>query len=233
MQAKVYSLLGEVLEEIELPSVFNTEKREDLIQRAVVSDRANERQPYGVDVNAGLRTSADYFATRRRTYRITIGREISRLPREKPGGGGLGKVRIVPQSVKGRQAHPPKVEKKWEKKMNKKEYLFALKSAIASINPIIVEDAFDALSKTKEINKFIETMRIKNILNTKKILIIVNKNKKAIKNIKDARVISVSDIQIKPTLKNLKVKYFAPGAKVIDQAIWTKSAIKNMGKILE
>lgn len=233
MQANVYSVSGEVLEKIELPSVFNTEKREDLIQRAVVSDMANERQPYGVDTLAGLRTSADYFASRQRTYRITVGREISRLPREKPGGGGLGKVRIVPQSVKGRQAHPPKAEKKWGKKMNKKEYFFALKSAIANVSPIIVEDTFESLNKTKEVNKFIETIKEKNILNNKKTLIIVDKNKKIAENIKDARVISVSEIQIKPKLKNLKVKYFAPGAKVISQAIWTKSAIKNIGKILE
>lgn len=232
MQANVYSINGEVLETIELPKVFDTELREDLIQRAVVTDLANKRQPYGVDKLAGLRTSAEYFGCRRRTYRITIGREISRLPREKPGGGGLGKVRIVPNSVKGRRAHPPKVEKIWTKKMNKKEYLFALKSAIANVTPIVVDDSFERLSKTKDAQKVIEVMRSKKILNYKKPLIIVDKNKKIFENLKDTTVLAVSEIQLKPRLKNISVSNFAPGTKVIPQAIWTKSAIKNIGEIL-
>ena len=64
---------------------------------------------------------------------MTINRGMSRLPREKLGGGGLGKVRMVPQSVGGRVAHPPKKEKNYEKKINMKEYMLALKSAIAAL----------------------------------------------------------------------------------------------------
>ncbi|MFN3528272.1 MAG: 50S ribosomal protein L4, partial [Candidatus Altarchaeaceae archaeon] len=108
-EINVYDLNGEVIEKIKFPEILNEKLRIDLIQRAVVSELANKRQPYGTDKLAGLRTSADYFDVRRRTYRITIGRDISRLPRIKPGGGGLGAVRIVPNAVKGRAAHPPKV----------------------------------------------------------------------------------------------------------------------------
>jgi len=166
--ANVYNLSGKPEGKISLPKVFNTEYRPDLIQRAVVSKQAQERQPYGTDPRAGLKTSADYYANRKHTYRLTINRGMSRLPREKPGGGGLGKVRMVPHSVKGRRAHPPK-NKDYSKKINKKEYEAALKSSIAATAnkeivekrghllakiselPLIVEDAMESLKKTKDV----------------------------------------------------------------------------------
>ncbi|MBM3309468.1 MAG: 50S ribosomal protein L4 [Candidatus Altiarchaeales archaeon] len=166
--ANVYSLDGKAEGKINLPTVFKTEYRPDLIQRAVVSQQANRRQTYGTDPYAGLRTSADYYANRKHTYRITINRGMSRLPREKPGGGGLGKVRRVPHSVKGRSAHGP-VNKDFSKKINKKEYEKALKSAIAATAvkeiveqrghklgkiaelPIVIDDKLESLKKTKDV----------------------------------------------------------------------------------
>jgi len=107
----IYSMKGDVTGSIDLPDVFNTPYRPDLIQRAVVSIQSMIRQSYGTSPVAGLNTSAGYYGRRGRRYRQTINKEMSRLPREKPGGGGLGKVRRVPQSVGGRRAHPPKSEK--------------------------------------------------------------------------------------------------------------------------
>jgi large subunit ribosomal protein L4e len=165
----IYSLKGKVVGEIKLPEVFKTQYRPDLIQRAVVAMQANRRQVYGTDPLAGLRTTAEYFGSRHHTYRMTINKEQARLPKEKPGGGGLGKTRRIPQSVGGRRAHPPK-NKDWVKKVNNKEYLFALKSAISATSnpelvqerghkiaieeksiPLIVEDNLESLSKTKEV----------------------------------------------------------------------------------
>ncbi len=164
----VYSVKGESKGKVELPQIFDTEYRPDLIQRAVVSIQANKRQRYGVFERAGLQTSADYFGRRRGAYRQTINKGMSRLPREKPGGGGLGKVRRVPHAVGGRRAHPP-TKKIWEKKINNKEYLKALSSAIAATGdrdlitnrghliddvkniPLIVEDKFQKLDKTTDV----------------------------------------------------------------------------------
>lgn len=173
--ANIYSIKGEVLGSMELPEIFKTEYRPDLIQRAVVAEQSNRRQIYGNYELAGMQTSADYFGNRRETFRITINRGQSRLPREKPGGGGLGKVRRVPQSVKGRPAHPPK-KKCWYRKINKKEYLLALKSAISAtanpdlVNmrghkiqdikeiPLIIEDSFEKLNKTRDVIHTLEAL---------------------------------------------------------------------------
>jgi len=124
---------------------------------------------------AGLQTSAAYFGRRRDTYRQTINRGQSRLPREKTGGGGLGKVRRVPQSVGGMRAHPP-TGKDYGKKINNKEYIIAMKSAIAATAdpdlirkrghkiekirefPIIVEDSLEKLKKTKDVKKTLNAL---------------------------------------------------------------------------
>jgi len=179
--ANVYSLDGKTEGKVNLPAVFKTEYRPDLIQRAVVSQQANKRQTYGADPYAGLRTSADYYANRKHTYRITINRGMSRLPREKPGGGGLGKVRRVPFSVKGRSAHAPE-NKDFSKKMNKKEYARALNSAIAATAikevvegrghklgkitelPIVMDDKVESIKKTKEVYDVIANLGLEDEL---------------------------------------------------------------------
>jgi large subunit ribosomal protein L4e len=99
---------------------------------------------------------------------MTINKGQSRLPRELPGGGGLGKVRRIPQSKGGRRAHPPR-GRDWTKKLNFKEYILALRSAIAATTdktlvaarghlleavpeiPLIVEDKFESQKKTKDV----------------------------------------------------------------------------------
>ncbi|MBN2250564.1 MAG: 50S ribosomal protein L4 [Candidatus Altiarchaeota archaeon] len=164
----IYSLDGKVTGKTDLPKVFDTEYRPDIIQRAVVALQSSARQPYGVSEGAGMKSSADYFGRRKGAYRQTINKGMSRLPREKTGGGGLGKVRLIPSSVGGRRAHPPK-GRDWTKKINNKEYLYALKSAIAATQnrehiekrghaikdvkeiPMVVEDSLETLSKTKDV----------------------------------------------------------------------------------
>jgi large subunit ribosomal protein L4e len=164
----IYSLKGKAVGKMDLPGVFKTEYRPDLIQKAVVALQSEKRQPYGIDVYAGFKTSADYFGRRKGNYRMTVNRGMSRLPREKQPNAGLGKVRVIPSSVKGHRAHPPK-NKDYTKNMNHKEYNFALKSAIAATQvkelvtarghitegiteiPLIVEDLFEKTAKTKEV----------------------------------------------------------------------------------
>lgn len=168
--ATIYAPNGTKKGTIDLPAPFKQAIRPDLIQRAVVAHYAQARTPYGVTPAAGLTTSAAYFGNRRHTYRLTINRGQSRLPREKPGGGGLGRVRRVPQSVGGRRAHPPKGADT-TKKINKKEYHKALEAAIAASAdaslvaarghatdgvkefPLIVDDAFAGITTTREAKK--------------------------------------------------------------------------------
>jgi len=70
----------------------------------------------------------------------------------------------------GRRAHPPKVERNWKEKINRKERLIAKNSAIAATAnkeivvkrghkfneklslPIVVDDKFEKIKKTKRCN---------------------------------------------------------------------------------
>jgi large subunit ribosomal protein L4e len=155
MKVKVYNMDGSEKGETELSAVFETEYRPDLIKRAFLSSFTARLQPKGVDPMAGKRTSAK-----------SIGKGHGRA-RVKRTGQGAGA--FVPQAVGGRRCHPPKVEKILHERVNKKERLKALASAIAaSANvemvksrghavetvpsvPLIVSNDFESLKKTKEV----------------------------------------------------------------------------------
>ena len=69
---------------------------------------------------AGKRTTAESRGT---------GSATARVPRIK---GGSGRAAFAPSTVKGRQPHPPRAEKKILKNIPKKEAKLALFSAIAA-----------------------------------------------------------------------------------------------------
>lgn len=166
--AKVFDLNGNVTGQIELPAVFKTPLRPDVIQRAVLALQSQRRQPYGLDKLAGRRSSAHYHGMRH--YRFTMmNRETARMPRihGKSAGYMAMRARNVPQAVKGRRAHGPKAEKIWRQELNKKEHLLAIASALAAAAnvelvkakghivdaidlPIVVTDEFEKISKAKQ-----------------------------------------------------------------------------------
>jgi len=175
MKIDVFNLEGKSIEKIELPKVFSEPIREDLILRAVLATMSKKRQAYGVDIMAGKRTSAHYHGKRR--YRWTMmGREMARLPRlhGKLSPHLMWRPRLVPQVKGGRSAHPPKVEKVWRQKINKKERKKAIRSAIAATSckecvlgrghkvkevkelPLVVENKIQGLKKTKELVGFLK-----------------------------------------------------------------------------
>lgn len=159
MDATVRNLDGSDADTIELPAVFETTYRPDLIARAVRAAQANRKQDYGADEFAGLRTPAESFGS---------GRGMAHVPRQN------GRGRRVPQTVSGRKAHPPKAEKDWTESINTKEKKLAVRSAIAATTdaelvadrghefdadleaPIVVSDEFEDLQKTKEVVEFLE-----------------------------------------------------------------------------
>jgi large subunit ribosomal protein L4e len=176
MRVTVYDIQGRSAGKIDLPPVFSTDFRPDLITRAILALQSRRRQPYGTDELAGLRTSAHYHG-RRRTRWTMMMRDLARLPRLHATSPHLiWRVRKVPQAVKGRRAHPPKVEKVWTQKINKKELKLALKSAIAATAekeivekrghkvgklkelPVVVVDKVESLKKAKEVEKFLSSL---------------------------------------------------------------------------
>ncbi|OYT56213.1 MAG: 50S ribosomal protein L4 [Candidatus Aenigmarchaeota archaeon ex4484_14] len=259
MKVPVLDMSGNKKEEIELPSVFNTPLREDVIKRAVLAEQSWRRQPYGADPMAGMRSSAHYHGLR--DYRYTMmNREMARMARIHGSGYLSWRARVVPQAVKGRRAHPPKADKNWAQKINKKEFMLALKSAIAAttdINlvrnrghvvsdralPIIVDDSFKSLKKTKEVKDTLKKLNLGDELKRaakkkiragrgktrgrkykkkKGILIVVDEEFKAAQNIPGIDVCLV---------ENLTPEVLAPGTVPGRLTIFTKSAIQKIGEL--
>ncbi len=255
MKVDVYDINGKAVGKVELPEVFTTEIREDLIKRAVLSEESKEYQPKGNYRWAGLETSADYRG-RKESFGSLKNRGQAMLPREFYGKGVWGRVRRIPSSVGGRRAHPPKPWKKLAELINKKEWLKALRSAIAATadkilvkrrhkikieSPIVLEDKFENLNKTKEVKDLLDKLikedlerakegkkrktgvrkrRTSRIVKyPKSALIITTKEFKAAKNIPGIDAVEVSKV---------KVKDLAPGAKAGRFLIITKSALKKL-----
>jgi len=245
--AKVYSLTGKVIKEIELPACFSVEYRPDLIIKAVNIMRANRRQPYGAKKDAG-----HYVA-----WSFGPGRGMARVPRLPSG-----RAAMAPGTVKGRRAHPPKVEKIWERKINRKEMLLARLSALsATVDeelvrqrghkfsaelPIIVENKFEKLKKAKDVLKVLKKlgliddierakegkhvragkgkMRGRKYKKPKSLLIIasnVENIKKAASNLPGVDVITPDEIN---------VEYLAPGGHAGRLTLYTLNAVKKIGE---
>lgn len=118
-QVYLYSLDGSILDVLDLPPIFRSEVRPDLIKRAVDAFRANRRQPYGPSPRSGLRHSVSGWGK---------GRGVSRVPRLKDSR----RAAQAPGTVGGRRAHPPRPERDWSKKLNRKERRLARASALAA-----------------------------------------------------------------------------------------------------
>lgn len=163
MKATMYDLDGNGTGEIDLPDVFETPHRPDVIGRAVRAAQANRTQDYGADEYAGLRTPAESFGS---------GRGMAHVPRQ----NGTG--RRVPQTVGGRPAHPPKTETDRGEKVNKKERQLATRSALAATAdsdlvrerghqidddlglPLVVSDEFEDLMKTKKVAELLKSLGV-------------------------------------------------------------------------
>jgi large subunit ribosomal protein L4e len=247
MMAKVLNLKGEVVEEIELPPVFEEEYRPDIIKRAVLAIQSHRWQPYGTNPLAGVDYAWENWGP---------GYGYARVPRWKLGSRAV----VVPQAVGGRRAHPPKVEKKWAEKINKKEKRKALRSAIAATAnpelvrarnhifegelPKIVVDELESIKKTKEVIEVFKAigvyadverakerkrqragkgkMRGRRYVAKKSVLLVVSKDDgvmKAAKNLPGVDVVLVKD---------LNVELLAPGCKAGRLTVWTKSAIESL-----
>lgn len=164
---KVIDVTGKPGESIELPAVFSTPLRPDIVQRAWWILRSHSLQPYGRDPMAGERTSAE-------TSNPPTGRGISRIPRVKGSGNSrTGQAGGVASTVKGRLPHPPKSEKVIYRKINVKERKLALNTAVAFTGdasavswrghktgklklPLVVSDDVEAIEKTSALESFLE-----------------------------------------------------------------------------
>ncbi|MBQ3737134.1 MAG: 50S ribosomal protein L4, partial [Candidatus Methanomethylophilaceae archaeon] len=160
-KTNVYGINGDVASQVDVPAVFSTPYRPDIIKKAVLAAAANKRQPYGPSKGAGMRHSVSTWGKGRgvaRVQRIAAGRMATESP----------------NNVSGRRAHPPVPERNWSLKINQKERALARKSAIAATGcadcvkarghqfddnvsfPIVVADAVQDIKTTAEVSDFLQ-----------------------------------------------------------------------------
>jgi large subunit ribosomal protein L4e len=249
-KVNIYGMDGTVKEKIDLPKIFETPYRPDIIKKSFEVIHSNQRHPYGSDPLAG---------TRHAVASVGKGRGMSRVPRLTQGQT----AGLVPNVVGGRRAHPPKIERDWKEKMNKKENQLARNSALAATAdkevvikrghrfdekitlPIVVDDDFEKIKKTKEVIEVLQKIGIysdvlrsangKHVRAGKgkmrgrryrvpKSLLIVSS-----KNVVEKSSDNLSGIDIaKP--HQLNIEHLAPGGIAGRLTIFTKSALTQLGE---
>lgn len=190
MKAKLLSIKGKEMSEIVLPTQFTENYRPIIIMRAFNVNLSQTYQHQGVEPSAGLTKCTD-LSKRRRKYRGVYGAGRSRTPKKVISRRGARFNYVAdkaPNARKGRTAHPPKVEKIFEEKINRKEKLLAIRSAIsATINkdlvvgrghkignitlPLIIEGA-EKINKTKDAKSMLELLGLKSDLERSSIKLI-------------------------------------------------------------
>ncbi len=247
MKVPVYSKDGKKGGDVELPSVFATEVRADLIRKAVKVSRANRRQRYGSNPVAGERHA---------TASVGKGKGASRVPRLTQGRNAA----LAPNVVGGRRAHPPSAFKSWVLSMNKKERRLAIAGALAATAdgelvaarghktegvqafPIVVEDSFATIIKSKEISGFLDsigvtadltrardgkhvragmgTLRARRYKTPKSVLFVTaDGNAPAVRNLTGVDVVAA---------RNLGAEHLAPGGDLGRLTVYTQGALDQI-----
>jgi len=251
--AKIFNLEGKALGKINLPTVFKTPIRRDVIKRAVVALQSHRFQPQGRNPLAGKRRSVESMGA---------GHGIARVPRIKGMGQRAG---YVVGTVGGREAYPPVAEKKIVKRIPRKEMKLALGSAVAATAskeilasrghitdyvpdlPLVVADDIQKLKKTSEVKEALIRLGvwpdIYRVEESQKIragkgkmrgrrkkraigpLIVVAENGGITKA---ARNILGMDVV---KVNNLNVELLAPGTHPGRLTVWSKSAFEKLGEL--
>jgi len=263
MKINILSIEGKVLKEREMPKQLNVAANPDLIKRAVLAEQANKRQAYGSMEDAGKRAST-YLSKRRRKYRGTYGIGQSRTPRKVMSRRGE-RINYVgafaPQTVGGREAHPPKPGRIWDLKINKKEKLKAMFSAIrASLDkkivaarghnvpenyPFVIESKIEEVAKTKDVKTILEKVGLNNELSRLTVKIRAGKGKMRNRKYRENKgplIIVSKDCNLLKSARNLlgvevikvndiRIEHLAPGAAMGRLTIFSEEALNHIPKV--
>jgi large subunit ribosomal protein L4e len=257
VSVQVFDLNGNPKTNIDLPRVFETTLRPDVIKKAVLFQQSHRRQPQGRDPMAGKRTSARTMGT---------GHHLARQPRVK--GSRYPKaqqVAFAPNAVGGRATHPPKAEKRIYKVLNKKERILAIRSAIAATSdkdsvvvrghaadkipqiPLVVVDELEELKGTKEAKEAFEKLGlmedVERVKRSKKIRAGrgTMRGRRTRHGVGPLIVVGEDRGIGKATgnilgmdvvsVEGLNVELLAPGTHPGRLTVWTGSAIERIGKL--
>ena len=258
MKISTLTINGTKEDEMELPLIFSTPYRRDLIAKSFTNLNSHKFQPQGRHPTAGMDVVA-------RSNDPPTGQGRSRIAKMRGGGGGRqGEAGGVASVRGGRQAHPPKVQKVIFKKLNKKENKLALSSAIAATKskeiiesrghkienlkmfPIIISNDIESVTKTKEALKILNSLHLMQDVDRLKSRrprtgksALRGRGTKIGKSIlfvvSNSKKLSYAcnsipgvDVQ---EAKNLSVLDLAPGGVPIRLVVYSKNALKEIEKI--
>lgn len=250
ISAKVFDLKGEEVSQLNLPQIFNTPSRPDVIKRAVVAIQSHRIQPQGRDPMAGKRNTA---------VSRHAGLGIARVPRLQQRGQ---RAAFAPGTVGGRSAHPPESEKKIKKKIPKKEMRLAIRSAVAATGskeavasrghmvddvpdfPLVVVDEIQSMKRTKDIEEALVNIGVwsdifrvkesrkvragKGKMRGRKMkqavgpLLVITKNDGVAEAARNLSGMEVVSVE------NLNAEVLAPGTHPGRLTVWTSSAFEKL-----
>lgn len=250
----VYNTHGDIVEKTDVPKIFETPVRHDIIKRAVLAIQSKRFQPQGRDPLAGKKTTAESRG---------VGLGLARIPRVKgQGTRRSGQGTFAPGTVGGRIGHPPRSEKVIVKKINNKERKMAIKSAIAATGlkdcvqkrghklgaleylPIVVENSFEEINNAKTLKETLIAIgldeEVERIANSRKVR--AGKGKKRGRRIKHAigplliidkdKGISKAAANIQgidvSNVKHLNAELLAPGTYPGRLTIWSLNAFQSL-----
>ena len=259
MKAHVFSLSGSKTDEVELPLIFSTPLRNDLLHKAYVNLESHAFQIQGRYKNAGMDVVAESNSP-------PTGHHQARVARMHGGGGGRqGQGGGVAMVRGGRQAHPPTTEKVVYKILNKKENKLALCSAIAATAsvdlvksrghkidklesfPIIVSDEMELISKAKDLEKFFDALNLTQDIDRLRSRLKRRSGKPLLRGrktkvgksilivVKDSKNLAKASgaflgVDVK-SVNSLSVLDLVPGSKPIRLTVFSKGAIEEIAKI--
>jgi large subunit ribosomal protein L4e len=248
MKTSVYNMEGKVDHEVEVPQIFQSELREDIMQKAFRAVTLSYRKPYGSSPNAGLR---------RVGHTSGPGMGISRMPRV----SGSSRAVLLGSTKGGRSPHSPRAEKVLKLKINKKEKEVAWKTALSMAAnaelvrkrghmfseeltfPVVVNDDINNIRKTRDARNFLQSLGVwddierakertkiragrgtmrNRTYRTPKSILIVTDSPMHLTAFKSLPGVEVSHC------KNISISKLAPGGKGGRLILFTESSIKNM-----
>src|SRR5215510_2203563 len=178
MKAKVIAITGKDAGEIDLPVVFETPYRPEVIHKVYVNLMSHSFQRQGRYPAAGEMVSAESRNT---------GLGMARISRARGEGfPRAGQAAGVASVRHGRAAHPPVSWRVLSKKINKKEKILAFCSAIAATAkreviqerghkigehsefPIVLTNEIENIQRTSDLKKILITLDLEQDLNRAK-----------------------------------------------------------------
>jgi len=149
MKATLYDSSGKKKSDIEIPALFSTPIREDLVVKSFESEKHMDLSPYASYEEAGKRHSASgTISHKRHEWKGHYGKGIARLPRKTMWRRGTQFYWVgaeVANTRGGRRAHPPKGAHAF-RKINRKERMHALNIGFAStFNKELVKKRYSTL----------------------------------------------------------------------------------------